>query len=126
MNIEGGIVRELRSLNMKQETYTFNNIHYTILIGQNATDNTEIVQSASQHDTWFHVENNPSCHVLLKYDSSMKVPLQVLKRCAYLCKINSKAKYEKLSNIIYTRASNVIPTNIPGKVLSSHCKVIKC
>ncbi len=114
------------SPDMKQETFTYNNVNYTILIGKNATENTEIVQSASQHDTWFHVENSPSCHVLLKHESSMKVPLQVLKRCAYLCKINSKAKYERISNIIYTRASNVVPTDIPGLVKSIHCKVIKC
>lgn len=111
---------------MKTEIFTFNTINYTIIIGQNAQENTEIVANASQHDIWFHVENSPSCHVLLKVQDKTKLPIQVLKRCAYLCKIHSKAKYEKQSQIIYTRACNVIPTLIPGKVQTTDCKVLRC
>lgn len=110
---------------MKTEFFTFDATCYTILIGLNAQENTEIVANASQHDIWFHVENSPSCHVLLKVPQLIRAPIQVLKRCAYLCKIHSKAKYEKTSQIIYTRASNVIPTLIPGKVYSSGCKVLR-
>jgi predicted ribosome quality control (RQC) complex YloA/Tae2 family protein len=110
---------------MKTEIFTFEATNYTILIGQNAQENTEIVTNAFQHDIWFHVENSPSCHVLLKLQNKTNIPIQVLKRCAYLCKINSKAKYEKISQIIYTRACNVIPTSIPGKVQTTDCKVIR-
>jgi predicted ribosome quality control (RQC) complex YloA/Tae2 family protein len=110
---------------MKTEIFTFEATNYTIFIGQNAQENTEIVTNASQHDIWFHVENSPSCHVLLKVLDKSKLPIQVLKRCAYLCKVNSKAKYEKTSQIIYTRVCNVTPTHIPGKVYSLGCKVLR-
>lgn len=110
---------------MKTETFTFNNTTYTIIIGKNAYENTEIVKNAQEHDIWFHVENSPSCHVLLKRIDNLKVPIQVIKRCAYLCKINSNAKYERISQIIYTHACNVVPGDIPGKVYSSQCKILR-
>ncbi len=110
---------------MKEETFVFDNISYTIIIGQNALENTEIVASASADDVWFHVDNSPSCHVLLKHNNT-KAPRQVIKRCAYLCKINSKAKYERTSQIVYTRACNVTLTNIPGKVKLTECKTLRC
>lgn len=110
---------------MKTDFFTFENTTYTINIGQNAQENTEMVLGASQHDIWFHVENSPSCHVTLTCMNNKSVPRQVLKRCAYLCKINSKAKYEPLSQIIYTRVSNVQVTEIPGRVVAGECKVIR-
>jgi predicted ribosome quality control (RQC) complex YloA/Tae2 family protein len=110
---------------MKTDFFTFDNTTYTINIGQNAQENTDMVSSASQHDMWFHVDNSPSCHVILTCIHSKSVPRQVLKRCAYMCKIHSKAKFEPLSQIIYTRVANVQVTEIPGRVVASDCKVIR-
>ena len=44
---------------MKTEIFTFNTTNYTILIGQNAQENTEIVTNAFQHDIWFHRIGHP-------------------------------------------------------------------
>ena len=59
----------------------------------------------------------PSCHVLLKNDEKLRlVPRQVIKRCAYLCKINSSAKTMPKCNVIYAPISEVKKTEIVGQV----------
>ena len=109
---------------MKQETFEFQSIIYQIFIGQNKQDNFDIIDMSLEHYIWFHVEHEPSCHVILQVENPLhKIPLQVLKRCAYLCKINSKAKNKK-STIIYTPIKNVKKTNIIGQVLAFQCKTI--
>ena len=44
--------------------------------------------------------------------------------CAYLCKINSKAKTQKKSTVIYTTMNNVIKTDIPGQVTVTNVKSV--
>ena len=111
---------------MKQELFEFQSINYTILIGQNKQDNFDIIDISLDNYLWFHVEDEPSCHVILKSEENIsKVPIQVLKRCAYLCKINSKAKTKNNCNIIYTSIKNVKKTNIIGQVVASNCKSIR-
>ena len=78
------------------------NNEYIIKIGQNRRDNFDIIDAACSNDIWFHVEGMSSCHVILKTEQKMSgIPLQVIKRCAYLCKINSKAKTQSKCNISY-------------------------
>ena len=110
---------------MKQELFEHNSKEYTILIGQNKHDNLELVNSSSATDVWFHVEGIPSCHVILKTTEKMRdIPYCVIKRGAYLCKINSKAKTLRACNIAFTTINNVTNTNIIGQVQVSNCKII--
>ena len=110
---------------MKEELFEYDANIYTIIIGKNKNDNFAIIDESVETDIWFHVENEPSCHVILKNTSKMHdIPKQVIKRCAYLCKINSKAKIQKKSTIIYTTINNVIKTEIPGQVTVTNVKSV--
>ena len=110
---------------MKQDIFVYNNCEYDIYIGQNSKENFDIIDSCVDTDIWFHVENMPSCHVILKTNDNMKnIPRQVIKRCAYLCRINSNAKTLKKCIIIYTTINNVTKTNIMGQVSLKQYKQI--
>lgn len=127
---------------MKEEIYFFNNQNYSIKIGKNKTENDHIVKTSAKTDIWFHVDNIkstfgaprvftkrvniPSSHViLLNNDKLNKIPKQVIKRCACLCKSNSSSKSESKCEIIYTEMANVTPTRHEGQVtLNGLSKII--
>jgi predicted ribosome quality control (RQC) complex YloA/Tae2 family protein len=110
---------------MKVIDFIFNSNTYTAIIGKNKTDNFKIIDDATDNDIWFHVQGEPSCHVILKNSTELKnIPRQVIKQCAYMCKINSKAKTKKNSVIIYTPLCNVIKTEIVGQVAVSKYKSV--
>lgn len=110
---------------MKQEIFEHKSVEYIIEIGENKQDNFNIIDSASPSNIWFHVEGMPSCHVILKTEEKIRnIPHQVLKRCAYLCKINSKAKTLPKCEISFTTINNVTKTNIIGQVQIKNFKII--
>ena len=110
---------------MKQEIFQHKSVEYVIEIGQNKQDNFDIIDSANDTDIWFHVQDIPSCHVILKTEEKIRnIPHQVLKRCAYLCKINSKAKTLPKCEISFTTINNVTKTNIIGQVQIKNFKII--
>lgn len=110
---------------MKEDIFQYKTIDYIIQIGQNKQDNFDIIDMAVTTDIWFHVEGIPSGHVILKTNKKFRdIPHQVIKRCAYLCKINSKAKTLPKCDINYTTIDNVIKTNIIGQVNATNCKKI--
>jgi len=110
---------------MKQEIFEHKSIEYIIQIGKNKTENFDIIDMAESSDIWFHVDGIPSCHVILKTCEKMRnIPHQVLKRCAYLCKINSKAKTLPKCEISFTTINNVIKTDIIGQVHITNYKTI--
>lgn len=102
---------------MKQELFQYKSQDYIFVIGQNKNDNFQIIDESEPTDIWFHVEGEPSCHVILKNTDKLgDIPKQVLFKGAYLCKINSKAKTHK-SIIMYTTMKHVTKTKIIGKVI---------
>ena len=113
---------------MKEEVFIFQNQEYTILVGQSREENAELVNTSDPENVWFHVANSPSSHVILKTTCKIKeIPLQVIKRCACLCKSHSKSKSIPKCDIIYTKIENVESTRIIGQVNtdSSKLKFIK-
>jgi len=103
---------------MITEIFSLNRTEYTILIGCNKYENFNIINDSISSDIWFHVDGEPSCHVILKNTLKMReIPKQVIKRCAYLCKINSKAKILKKCTIIYTQIEKITKTDIIGQVI---------
>jgi predicted ribosome quality control (RQC) complex YloA/Tae2 family protein len=112
---------------MKVEIFDFKNNEYNILIGTNKYENFQLIDESVETDLWFHVENEPSCHVILKNDGQIRdIPKQVIKRSAYLCKINSKARTQKECSIMYTQLKNVSKTKVIGQVNVTHYKVVSC
>ena len=102
---------------MKTIIFQHDSINYTIHVGGNKHNNFELIDNSMDSDIWFHVDGSPSCHVILKNTGKIRdIPKQVIKRCAYLCKINSKAKTQNRCNIIYTKLENVVKTEIVGQV----------
>ena len=112
---------------MKTDIFIFGNIEYIIHIGKNKTENWTIIDNASTTDIWFHIEGQPSCHVILTNIENVKlkdIPKQVIKRCAYLCKINSAAKTMSKCNAIYALISDVTKTDIVGQVTVTKHKMV--
>lgn len=107
---------------MKEFNFEHGSELYIFLIGENKHENFAIIDRCELTDIWFHVENEPSCHVILKNPNKDKIhdiPREVIRRGLYLCKINSNAKTKK-SSIMYTPLKNVTKTNIIGTVIVSN------
>ena len=111
--------------------------NYIIQIGKSAIENTNLINAAIETDIWFHIHNEPSCHVILKNVERMhSIPNKVIKRCAYLCKINTKAKADSRAQadsrakrpnkceIIYAYIANVRTTAVPGQVEIDEYKLV--
>jgi len=110
---------------MKQEIFEFKSNQYLFIIGRNKEDNFRIIDESVDTDIWFHVEGEPSCHVILKNNNNIKdVPKQVIKQGAYLCKINSKATKSNKTVIMYSPLKNVVKTAIIGQVVVSNYKTV--
>ena len=112
---------------MKCEIFIYDSVTYNIKIGKNKEDNWQIIDDASETDIWFHIEDHPSCHIILKNTEKIKmrdIPKQVIKRCAYLCKINSAAKTMPKCNVIYAPISEVKKTEIVGQVKVGISKLV--
>ena len=108
---------------MKLVLFEHKSVEYIIQIGQTKYDNFDLIDESANTDIWFHVSNIPSCHVILKTNEKINViPQQVIKRCAYLCKINSKAKTQSKCVVSYTTIDNVKKTDIIGQVQVKNCK----
>ncbi len=107
---------------MKEVIFEHQSESYLFLIGENKHENFAIIDDSSESDIWFHLENEPSCHVVFKNINNYKlhdIPRQVIKRGVYLCKIHSKAKTKKTA-IMYTPIKNVEKTAIVGQVMVSN------
>lgn len=104
---------------MKIEIFTHGSKEYTISIGKNKEENWQLIDASEPNDIWFHVDNQPSCHVILKNTENVKlrdIPKQVLKRAAYLCKTNSAAKTQSKCDVIYAAISQITKTTVVGQV----------
>jgi predicted ribosome quality control (RQC) complex YloA/Tae2 family protein len=111
---------------MKSENFIYDNKIYSITIGGNKYENTNLVLNSQPNDVWFHICGAPSTHIFLKNDCKLNdIPRQVIKRCAYLCKINTNsAKSKPKCDVIYTTIDNVETTDIPGTVITQNTKMV--
>jgi predicted ribosome quality control (RQC) complex YloA/Tae2 family protein len=97
----------------------------TVIVGQSASDNWNIISEAKQYDYWFHVKNKPSCHVILKLPSNKScVSKQSLIYCGMLCKEGSKFAEFKNIKIIYTKVKNVTKGEEVGSVYTKKDTII--
>ena len=109
---------------MKTYEFAFEGVTYLIHVGRNKHENWEIIDRSRDRpcDLWFHVRDMPSCHVVLEMPCEKTkmnaVPRQVIKRCAYLCKIHSSDGIKRLSKcvVMYTTIANIHKTNVVGQV----------
>lgn len=110
--------------------YEYESIHddtqYKIRVGENAQENWDLIDDASQNDIWFHVSDHPSCHVVLSIDDNKTYPHKtVINHCASLCKEGSKVSNRKNIKIIYTEIKNVKKGDKTGSVSTKNTKIVK-
>jgi predicted ribosome quality control (RQC) complex YloA/Tae2 family protein len=103
------------------------NKEFEIHIGKSAEENWQIIDNAEQTDIWFHLDNFPSSHVILKTQSHKikEFNKSTLIKCASLCKENSKSSGQKDISIIYTLIKNVQKIEPIGSVTTNSTKTIK-
>ena len=100
---------------MVKEDSTFpNNL---IKIGENKDENDLLVRDAHDNYIWFHLNNLPSCHIILECDKQNPYTKDMINHCAKLVKDNTKYKNIPKVKVIYTEIRNVKRTLEPGKVI---------
>jgi predicted ribosome quality control (RQC) complex YloA/Tae2 family protein len=115
------------------KTFTFelmSGYDIEFVIGQNARENTQIVQDSSSEDIWFHAGDGiSSCHVIAQIpdDDSIQMTkrdrLMIVKKGAVLCKENTnKLKSQHHVPFIYTTVKNISTTKTMGEV-KTKCSV---
>jgi predicted ribosome quality control (RQC) complex YloA/Tae2 family protein len=82
---------------------------FTIIRGKNKTANHHMLsKAASPFDYWFHVEDGPSSHVILKRDHpGQDVPQAALIQAAVLCGLKSYRKDDGKADIMYALVKDV-------------------
>lgn len=95
----------------------------SVYIGKNAKDNDELTfELARDGDVWFHVEDYPGSHVILRSNSVTK---QEIRETAELTAYYSKAKNEKKVVVMYCPVRNVKKeSKVVGEVIVDEYKMI--
>ncbi len=93
------------------------NCDIQIQVGQTAEENWMLIDNAEQNDLWFHVEKQPSPHVIIKVPPKVKLAKSTLNYAALLCKEHSKYAEINRVSIIYTEIKNVKKGEAVGSVL---------
>ena len=98
------------------------------IVGQHANDNFEIIDNSKEDVIWFHINNEPSGHVIAiipdNITFSKKQLRQIITQGALVCKENSKYKSQRNLEVVYAYVKNVEKTNIAGKVMITNSKII--
>jgi len=123
--------------------YEINNRKFIIQVGSNSQENWKLIDDSDSFDLWLHVNNNPSCHVIIKEKLSKDLdskesdskesdsnqlanfnyPIDVIKVASAYCKSHSKYKNTKCS-IIYTIIENIKKGKSIGSVITKNEKYI--
>ncbi len=119
---------------MKEYKIDFDEREFLILVGNNASENWELIDNSDSFDLWFHIDKKPSCHVVIreklkkelnkvdKNDKYFGYPIQIIIKAAQYCKMYSK--YNTKLKIVYTTISNVRKTKEVGSVKIKNEKYI--
>jgi len=120
---------------MKKITQIIDDQTFDIFIGKNAAENWKLIDDADTFDLWFHLDDKPSCHVVLKQNISnalnntanthnINYPNQIIYFAAEQCKLNSKYKHLQKLKITYTNISNISKGKEIGSVFVKNPKYI--
>ena len=109
----------------------FANIPESVLftVGQNASDNIDVIRNAFPNDLWFHANEVSSCHVVARIRTGLtkKQIHTIVKYGCALCKNHTlKLKKQVHVEFVYTEVKNIeIPDNGPvGTVYTKKQKYI--
>ena len=96
--------------------YYFNSI---IKIGVNAKNNWELLDAAGKNDIWFHLDNYPSCYVIVSFERKMQNIDSIIKYASQLCYTYSRNKVPKNKNAVcvcYTKCKYLQKGTSVGEV----------
>ena len=97
---------------------------YICKVGQNAQENWNLLDKASQKHWFFHLSSFPSCYVIWENEDDTP-DMSSLKEVARICVNNTKHRNARNIKVDYTRCNNVCKGKIVGEVhYSSRRKVI--
>ena len=98
----------------------------SFMIGKNAQGNECIISASKSTDIWFHLANQPSCHVVAIVPDVLtkKEKGYIIKKGAELCKQRSKERSSSNVGVIYTKIQNVLKTDVLGRVNTTDCSQI--
>lgn len=92
---------------------------FIMLRGKNAGGNQAILKQARAFDLWFHTEDGPSAHLILRrHHAEHAVPLRTLLEAASLVALKSDAKFDAKVRVICALVKEVSPLKggSPGAV----------
>lgn len=93
---------------------SFNQI-YTIKIGQNAIENDILLKEMKDNDTWFHLSEYSSPHLIINTDFNFLTKKDIY-QIAVILKQHTKYKKDNHIAITYTLRKNLELTTTPGLV----------
>lgn len=98
------------------KNFIFN--EFTFKLGNNANENNQLLNIASQNDIWFHLNDHPSPHGILFTNNQIPNKNTIIS-CASEIKKYSKLKSQKNTKIIFTKRKYIKKTSTPGSVIIS-------
>jgi predicted ribosome quality control (RQC) complex YloA/Tae2 family protein len=97
-----------------------NNKLYFIFIGKNARENWNLIEKSDPDDYWFHIENIPSAHIIVRkmdYSDTSDLPKTICDYCKKtLIATNSHCKTLRNPKIIMTKIENIEKGKTVGSV----------
>jgi predicted ribosome quality control (RQC) complex YloA/Tae2 family protein len=88
--------------------------NFTCKLGQNATENWELLDAAKEHHIFFHLASFPSCYVILECDTN--VSLEMIQIAANICKNGTKYRNLNFIKVDYCRCDNIYKGDKVGSV----------
>lgn len=97
--------------------------NFTVLQGKNAQGNWDIIDMCSSNDLWFHIDDSPSAHFIIKINDEIPSN-KIIRTIALLCKKSNKIESKKnFTEIIYGKLENVTKSEKVGMVHCDHKKM---
>lgn len=90
--------------------------NYIVKIGQNQTENQSLLEAMNENDSWFHLADYPSPHLIINADYK-NLSKQTIYHLAVLLKQNTKYKHEHALPIHYCLRNDLSLTSTPGQVV---------
>ena len=100
---------------------------FELLVGRNNRQNDQLTfRTATEYDLWFHTQEIPGSHVLLRLEPGTKPDEKDLQFAANFTAFHSRARQSEQVPVIYTEPKNVYKPKgaKPGTVIYKHERVI--
>jgi predicted ribosome quality control (RQC) complex YloA/Tae2 family protein len=98
-----------------------------ILVGRNNNQNEQLTfKQASDYDLWFHAQEIPGSHVLLRLNAGDTPTDETLQLAASLAAYYSRARQSEQVPVVYTEPKNVYKPKgaLPGMVIYKHERIL--